>query len=164
MKDRHIINLIENAPFTSLSETELQTIKAHTVECDSCATAFAAAQLSSVMLKERTAEVFEPSPFFPTRVMAHLRERQATNNTWAWARIWRAAGALASSMVATVAALAVLTVVIPESPSTAFETSTARNVYSAEEVILNPDINLDDQASDGFVLTTLYDVAEDTVK
>lgn len=164
MKDQHIISLIENTCFGSISEPDLQTIKAHTAECDSCESAFAAARLASVMLRERTAKTFEPSPFFQTRVMAHLRERQAANETWAWSRIWRSTGALASSMVATVVALAVLTFVVPDS-STNVELVdvSARNAYSVEEVILNPGDSLE-EVSDGLILTTLYDAAEDTVK
>ena len=165
MKDKHIINLIENTGFGSLSASDLETIRAHATECEPCERAFAAARLSFLMLKERNAETFEPSPFFQTRVLAQLRERQSANEVWSWSRIWRATGALASSMVATVAALAILTFAIPESPTTTelLETASARNVYSAEEVILNPD-DLLDEASDGFVLTTLYDATEDMVK
>lgn len=164
MQDKHIINLIENTSFGSISESDLETIRAHAAECNSCHSAFTAARLAFVMLQERATETVEPSPFFQTRVMAHLRERQAAN-TWSWSRIWRATGALASSMVATVAALAVLTFVIPESSTTAefLEGASARNAYSAEEVILNPGDSLD-EISDGFVLTTLYDATEDTVK
>ena len=82
--------------------------------------------------------MFEPSPFFHRRVLAHLRERQAANETWAWHCI-RATAALASSMVATVAALAVLTFVIPDGQlSSDFAETSARNAFSAEEVILNP--------------------------
>lgn len=163
MKDQHIISLIENTSFGSISESDLETIKAHAAECDSCESAFAAARLAAVMLRERTAETFEPSPFFQTRVMAHLRERQAANDTWAWSRIWRAAGALASSMVATVVALAVLTFVVPDSSTGELVEASARNAYSVEEVILNPGESLD-EVSDSHILTTLYDAAEDTVK
>ena len=166
MKDKHIINLIVNTVFASLSEADLETIRTHAAECESCERAFAAARLSFLLLKGRSVETFEPSPFFQTRVMAHLRERQAANEGWSWTRIWRATGALASSMVATVAALAILTFMIPESPTTAdlLEGTTARNAYSAEEVILNPGDLFDEQVSDGFVLTTIYDAAEDTVE
>ena len=164
MKDQHIISLIENTSFGSISESDLETIKAHAAECDACESAFAAARLASVMLRERTAETFEPSPFFQTRVMAHLRERQTANDTWAWSRIWRAAGALASSMVATVLALAVLTFVVPDSSTTGeLVEASARNAYSVDEVILNPGDSLD-EVSDSHILTTLYDAAEDTVK
>jgi anti-sigma-K factor RskA len=166
MKEKHIIGLLENTSFGSISAADLKLIEVHAAECDSCARAFTAARVAAAMLRERTAESFEPSAFFQTRVMAHLRERQATAEKWSWIRVWRAAGALASSMVAVVVALAVLTFVVPESLTTAelLETTSARNSYSAEEVILNPNEFADEQVSDGFVLTTLYDAAEDTVK
>lgn len=165
MKDKHIVDLIESTPFGNLSERDLTTIRAHVADCADCSRAFKAAQVSAVMLKERVAETFEPLPFFHTRVLANLRERQAANEPWGWSRIWRASGALASSMLATVAALAVLTFVIPESqPGYDLETTSARNAYSAEEVILNQGELADEQVSDGYVLTTLYDSAEDTVE
>ena len=157
MKDKHIINLLESAPLAKLSETDLSEVRAHTGECAGCLQAFEAAQIAALLLKERAAETFEPSPFFHTRVMATLRERQTANDQWAWSRMWRSAGALASSMVATVAALAVLTFVIPGQVT---PEATALSAYSAEEVILNHG-DSDDQVSDGQVLTTLYDAEED---
>src|SRR2546430_6531235 len=116
MKEEHIISLIENMPLAGLSETELTAIRTHTVDCVNCRRAFEAAEISSLLLKERAAEATKalgPSPFFHTRVMANLRERQAADESWAinsWTlgRMVRVAGALASSMVATVAALAIL--------------------------------------------------------
>jgi hypothetical protein len=160
MKDKHIINLLESAPLAELSETDLSEVRLHAGECAGCRQAFEAAQIASLLLKERSAETFEPSPFFHTRVMATLRERQATNEQWAWSRMWRSAGALASSMVATVAALAVLTFVIPAQVSTVSQETSALSAFSAEEVILNHGES-DDQVSDGQVLTTLYGADED---
>ncbi len=160
MKDKHIINLLESAPLAELSKSDLSEIRAHAGECAGCLQAFEAAQIAALLLKERAAETFEPSPFFHTRVMATLRERQTANDQWAWSRVWRSAGALASSMVATVAALAVLTFVIPGQVTTVTPETSALSAYSAEEVILNHGES-DDQASDGQVLTTLYDAEED---
>lgn len=159
MKDKHIINLLESGPLAGLSESDLSEVRSHAGECAGCYQAFEAAQIAALLLKERTAETFEPSPFFQTRVMATLRERQRANEQWAWSRMWRAAGALASSMVATVAALAVLTFVIPGQTTITSET-TALSTFSAEEVILNHG-EADDQVSDGQVLTTLYEAEED---
>lgn len=159
MKDKHIINLLESGPLAELSESDLSEIRAHADECAGCHQAFEAAQIAALLLKERAAETFEPSPFFHTRVMATLRERQAANEQWAWSRMWRAAGALASSMAATVAALAVLTFVIPGQVTTVTP-ETALSAYSAEEVILSHGES-DDQFSDGQVLTTLYGADED---
>lgn len=166
MKDKHIINILESTPLASLSQDELTAIRAHTGECSGCRQAFEAAQISALLLKERVAETFEPSPFFHTRVLAALRESQKATEPWDWSRIWRATGALASSMVATVAALVVLTFVVPETQTSTelLEATSARNAYSAEEVILNQGELPDDQVSDSHVLTTLYGVDEDTLR
>jgi anti-sigma-K factor RskA len=165
MRDEHIISLIENAPLASLSENDLTAIRAHIGHCSDCLRAFEAAQISALLLRERAAEVFEPSPFFHTRVMATLRERQANAswaNSWALGRMWRAAGALASSMVATVAALAVLTFVIPGSQVTSEpqQLGSLSNNYSAEEVLLNQSEQPDELLSDAQVLNTIYDGEE----
>ena len=122
MRDEHIIIIIENVPLASLGEDELSAIRAHTRSCSNCLQAFQAAQVSQRLLKERAAVEVEPSPFFHTRVLATLRERQA-NNSWAFIRMWRSAGALASSMAAAVALLAVLTFVVPESQVTSQQMS-----------------------------------------
>ena len=165
MSDKHIINLIERIPFSGLSENDLSAIKSHTAYCPDCLQAFEAAHVSALLLKERVAEPFEPSPFFQTRVMAHLRERQAANESWAWSRLWRSAGALASSMVATVAALALLTFVVPGTQMSAGSTEmTAVNAYSAEAVLLDQSGTSDDQISDGQILTSLYGPDEDSVR
>ena len=161
MKDEHIISLIESGPLASLSETDLAAIRVHTDHCSDCLRAFKAAQVSSLLLKERAAEVFEPSPFFHTRVMATLRERQAEGALtplWTLARLWRSAGALASTMLATVAALAVLTFVIPgnELGNASQPVTSLVHSYSAEEVILNETAQMEEQLSDDQLLTTIY--------
>ena len=155
MRDDHIINLIENTSLASLSENDLTAIRAHTDHCSDCRQAFQAAQVSALLLKERALAEFEPSPFFQTRVMATWRERQAASE-WGWSRMWRAAGALASSMVATVAALAVLTFAIPATQVVSgTQASAAPHGYSAEELILDQTAQLEDE-SDGQLLTTIY--------
>jgi carotenoid cleavage dioxygenase-like enzyme len=161
MKDEHIISLIENTSLASLSENDLTVIRAHAKDCSNCFQAFQAAQVSQLLLKEHAAVQFEPSPFFHTRVFATLRERQAVNDSWAFGRLWRAAGALASSMVATVAALAFLTFVIPDAQvATVSQASSLGNGYSAEEVIL--DQAQSEEASEGQLLTTIYGGDEET--
>jgi len=161
MSNNHIINLIESSPLASLSESDLRAIREHTPNCLDCHRAFEAAQISMLLLKERVAETFEPSPFFHTRVLATLRERETAGGLWAWSKVWRAAGALASSMVATVAALAVLTFAIPAGQTvTASQDMTALNAFSAEEVLLDQAESLNEQASEDQILRTLYE-AED---
>jgi hypothetical protein len=105
-------------------------------------------------LRERALEVVEPLPFFHTRVLAALRERQ--NEVPAFKRLWQTAGALVSSMTATVALLAVLSFVTPGTQTSGTAHAFETNGYSAEEVILNQNDLQDEQASDAQVLTTLY--------
>ena len=166
MKGQHIVSILENTPFAGLSESDLVLIRAHTNVCSDCWQAYEAAQISALLLKERAAETFEPSPFFQTKVLAILRERQTANEPWALARMWRAAGALVSSMAVTVATLAVLSFVVPSTQSTLVlqNVASVSNAYSAEAVILDQRDRPDDQISDDQVFTTLYGAEEDTVK
>ena len=157
MRDEHIISLLENASFAELSENDLVTIRIHVGDCEGCLSAFEAAQLSRLLLQERAGVEFEPPPFFHTRVLATLRERQAANDSWGFSRVWRAAGALASSMAAAVALLAVFTFVVPENQ---ISSQQVPNGYSAEEVILGQTAQLED-ASDGQLLTTIYGIDEE---
>jgi hypothetical protein len=135
-------------------------IRAHTKDCSNCFQAFQAAQVSLRLLKEhaavQAASDFGPSPFFHTRVLATLRERQAVNDSWAFGRLWRAAGALASSMVVTVATLAFLTFVIPDTQLA----TVSQAGPSAEEVIL--DQAQSEEVSEGQLLTTIYGGDEET--
>lgn len=156
MKDNHIINLLESVPFASLSENEHREIRAHAASCVDCGRAYEVAVVSSSLLREGAGEVFEPSPFFQTRVMAALREQQSEPR--GLARLWRTAGALVSSMTATVALLAVLSFMIPATQST-LEAS-AFNAYAAEDVILDQEV-AQDQVSDAEVFSTLYQSDED---
>ena len=156
MNDNHIINRLENVPFADLQEDDHRAMRAHSADCTDCAQAYKVAMVSSALLIEGSGEVFEPSPFFQTRVMAAIREQQ--NEPRGFSKLWRTAGALVSTLSAGVALLAVLTFAIPSTP-TATE-ATALNSYSAEEVIL-------DQAetalehTDAEILSTIYQAEED---
>ncbi|HXD29597.1 MAG TPA: hypothetical protein VN643_00680 [Pyrinomonadaceae bacterium] len=159
LRDEHIIDLIEQNALNEISGADLTRVHSHVKLCASCERAYDAAQVSSALLKEQAAAAFEPSPFFQTRVLAALREHQAANE-WSWSRMWRATGALASSMLAGVLAIAVLTFVAPGVSPDA-EVSLAGNGYSAEEVILNQNEPAEDQVSDAQVLKSLYESDEE---
>jgi hypothetical protein len=165
MKNEHVIGILEAKPLAALDANDLAQIRAHAAGCESCRHAYEASQVSAVLLQERAAETFEPSPFFQTRVLAALGERQAANETWAWSRLWRTAGGLASSMVATVATLAILTFVVPGTQTTQSpDPASALNAYSTEAVVLDANALPDDQISDSEVLTTLYGPDDQVVK
>jgi len=87
-------------------------------------------------------------------VLAALRERQANDRVPAFARWWKSAGALAASMAATTAALAVLTFF---APNTATETGpTAALIPSSAETVVLDQNQSDDQMTDDQVLSAIY--------
>ena len=157
MNDKHITELLDNTALASLSQVELEEIRAHARECEPCRTAFAAAQLSAVMIKQRAQAVIEPSPFFQTRVMAAWREQQATENMPALWRLWKSARALVSSMALATVALGALSFMI-SAPTTNTLDATA-SAYSAESVILGQDS--EDQLTYEQVLNAIYTDDED---
>ena len=160
MRDEHIKRLLDEAPLSSLGRAELAAVRAHAEGCEECRHAVAAAQLSSLLLKARTREVFEPSPFFQTRVLAAARERRGAEEGWTFARLWRSAGLLVSSMAATTAALAVFTFVAPAAEQTTPQ-ELAAGTYSAESVILG---EASEEMTYDQVLTSLYGSEEETAR
>ena len=153
MKDKHIIEVIDNVALASLSPIELDEVKTHTRDCASCLTAFEAAQLSALVLRERAQVKIEPSPFFHTRVLAAVREqRAAAESAPAFSRLWKSASALVSSMALVTMALAVMTFVYPD-PATAVTEPTVA-IDAAESVIFD---QADEQLTYEQVLATIYD-------
>src|ERR1041384_287406 len=114
MRDEHITKLLDETPIASLSADALARVRAHAAQCATCRHAFAAAQISALL----------------------LRERQAAGNVSPLSRLWRTAGALVSAMAVTVAALAALTFVAPpaEQTTTAQETATV-NAYTVDDIL-----------------------------
>lgn len=162
MRDEHIKKLLDEAPLASLGGAELAAVRAHVAACDECRRAFDAAQVSSLLLKERAAESHEPSPFFQTRVLAALRERRAAEEErWTFAWLWKSAGLLVSSMAATVAALAVFTFVAPQEQATGQELASG-GTYSAESVIF--DEGAEEQMTYDQVLTSLYGAEDEAAR
>ncbi|HEY6802772.1 MAG TPA: hypothetical protein VI306_04250 [Pyrinomonadaceae bacterium] len=149
MKDKHVIDILDETPLRSLSAEQHNIIRSHSLECSTCMSAYQAAKISSVVLAERVQTVIEPGPFFQTRVMAALREQQAVEGVPAWLRLWKAAGALVSSMAVATVALAALSFAVPSTAPD--QTATAA---SAESIIL--DQASDEQLSYEQVLSTIY--------
>lgn len=161
MRDGHIIEILESGPFDALAESDLAEARAHAEVCAGCRRAFEAARASSLLLRERAAREFEPPPFFQTRVLSALRERQA-EQVWALPRLWKAAGALFASMLASVAALGALTFLAPgASQPDAPDEAAVEEVYSAEESILAQGGATDEEMTYDQVLSVVYEPEDD---
>jgi len=152
MKDDHIIEILENRSFAELSASDRDLIKSHIEVCVSCHTAYEAAQLSSLIIKERAQTLIEPTPFFQTRVMAAWREQQANDNIPALRRLWNSSRALVTSMALTTAALGALSFVLPATQSQSYDDTATAN--SAESIIF--DQGGDEPLSYEQVMSTIY--------
>jgi len=150
MNDKHITEVLDSVALAALSPSELDEIRAHARDCEPCGNAFAAAQLSALVIKERAQAVIEPSPFFQTRVMAALREQQAAESVPALWRLWKSARGLVSSMALTTAALAALSFMV-STPATSTTDQTV--ALTAESVILGQDA---DDLTYEQVMNTIY--------
>lgn len=157
MTNKHITEILDRASIAMLSESELNEVRVHALECMSCRDAYEAARLSAMVLKTRAEARIEPSPFFQTRVMAALREQQAVESVPAMLRLWRSAKALVSTMAVTTAALAVVSFMQPSQTTTAPEQTAS--VYSEYSVIMDQDA--EDQMSYEQVLSTIYQDDDD---
>ena len=153
MKDKHIIEVLDNSSILSLSESELNEVQAHVRDCVSCRDAYEAARLSTIILQNRAQATIEPSPFFQTRVMAAWREQQAVESMPALWRLWSSAKALVSAMAVTTAALAVLSFMMPAPATPAVDQTVS--ALSAESVIMGQ--ASDEQMSYEQVISTIYE-------
>lgn len=156
MKDEHIIKILDRVPLTSLTESELKTIRTHVEHCHECLHAFEAAQISMLLIKGRADETIEPSPFFHTRVMAAIRERKVSVEISAFKRFWKAANSLVYSMTALVIVLVALTI-FSTGISTDWEQDAAVNQSLPEEVILYQEAMSDNRLTDEQVFSTIYE-------
>lgn len=158
MGDTHVINILDEKPLTAFSESELGSIRAHIADCVDCARAFKAAQLSELLIKERVAQsaadALNANPFFQTRVLAAWREQRGQR--WSFGRLWKATGALVSSMVVTTAALAALTFIVPAEEATPAPIAVAST--SAESVMF--DEGQDEMTNEQALNAIYYDEEE----
>ena len=156
MQDNHIVKMLEKKPFSALSQDEFVVIKAHIAECPGCLHTYESAKVTEILIRARTAELATPSPFFKTRVMAAIRERQLSPELPAIVRMWRAAGALVSTLAMLVAILIGVTF-YNHGPDQQPEINVSENIYSLEYVEFGQPDFADYGVAYDQVLGTIYD-------
>jgi predicted anti-sigma-YlaC factor YlaD len=162
MRDTHIIRMLEEKPFGSLSEIEISNTESHISHCSECRRAYDAARISASLVLAQTSEGVEAGPFFTTGVMATLRERHLSPEGPALVRMWRAAGAVVLAMAALVVILVGLTVFSQGSDSQIQPAAitASQDVYSPEYVVLEQgDLDDGDMVSDQLI-ATMYDLGD----
>lgn len=138
MRNEHILDILDEKAFGELTEVERRSMEIHTAQCRNCLQAYKAAQISSILLKTNAEQIFEPSPFFQTRVMANLREKQVSINPFlAFGKMWRASRSLLAMMTTIVAVLIVLTIFTSKFNKVSSASASTYDSYSPDVVILN---------------------------
>ena len=159
MPDTHIIRTLEEKPFDSLSGDDIASVESHIAICDECKCAYDAARIAASFIQARTAETEDVGPFFNTRVMAAIRDRRLSREEPPLVRMWRAAGALVSTMAILVVMLAGMTI-FSESPDSQMTIASSQNIYSPEYVVLERGNLGDDELANDQVVSTIYDLED----
>lgn len=160
MNNQHITEIFAERSLNDLSAAERLTIEDHIAGCASCARAYRAAGIAENLLQARAQTGVEPPPFFKTRVMATIRQRQS--QSFSPATLWQTARAMLASLAVIVALLVAVNLYVGGFTATSefTETTASNNIYSADWVLLE---NGDATAglTDSEVLTTLYESTGD---
>jgi len=159
MADTHIIRTLEEKPFDSLSAGDIASAESHIAICDECKSAYDAARIAASLIQARTAETVDVGPFFKTRVMAAIRESRLSPEESPLVRMWRAAGALVSTMAVLLVMLAGMTI-FSESPDSQMTMAASQNLYSPEYVVLERGDLGDDELANDQVVSTIYDLED----
>ncbi len=155
MLDSHIVRMLGERTASAFSEEEITVIEAHVADCPDCLRAYEAARISETLIRARAAQTIAPSPFFKTRVMAAIRERQLSPELPAIVRMWKAASALVSMLAIFVAVLIGVTF-YSNSSDTQPESIVSESIYSLEYVEFEQAETGDDGVAYDQVLGTIY--------
>jgi hypothetical protein len=159
MADTHIIKLLEEKSFNSLSSIEITHAESHISVCKDCKPAYDAARIACVLIEARASETFEAGPFFKTRVMAEIREKRLSAEEPAFVRMWKAARALVSTMAVLLVILSGITIFKP-GPDSQFPPAAlaaSQNIYSPEYVVLDGSDSGEDELANDQVIGTIYE-------
>lgn len=160
MKDEHILLLLDSDRFGSLSRSDALRIEMHMAQCDRCRQAHAAAKVAAALLHARAGATIEPSPFFSTRVMAAVRERQNAPALLDLFTMWKSARGLVLSAISLVVLLAGLTFLTPQQNGNGVVALAPGN-YSTEGVVFSDELaNADASPSNEQVMDVVF-TAED---
>jgi predicted anti-sigma-YlaC factor YlaD len=161
MPNTHIIKTLEGKPFDSLSGDDIASVESHIAICDECKSAYDAARIAASLIQARTAETVDVGPFFKTRVVAAIRDRRLSPEEPPLVRMWKAAGALVSTMAVLLVILAGMTIFSKGPDSPIWLTMPAsQNLYSPEYVVLERGDLGDNELANDQVVSTIYDMED----
>ena len=136
MKNQHITDILNKHTFNGLGENDVAIIESHIAHCRSCLKSYQAWQISSTLLKVGALQTFSPSPFFETKLMAAVREKQAKSVAFFW-RWWQASNTVIAAMIFAVVALLFMTLLSPKASFNQSEQASILDNYSTDEIIFD---------------------------
>ena len=160
MPDTHIIRRLADKPFDSLNGDDIASVESHIAICDECRSAYDAARIAAGLIQARMAETVDVGPFFQTRVMAAIREGRLSPEEPPLVRMWRAAGALVSTIALLLVMLAGMTIFSKSTDSQMLTVAASQNLYSPEYVVLERGDPGDDELATDQVVSTIYDLED----
>lgn len=162
MSDTHIIKLLEEKPFSSLSPADIARAESHIDSCGECKSAYNAARIAALLIEVRASQTVEVGPFFKTRVMATIREGRLSAEEPALVRMWRAASALVSTIGILLVILTGITIFSqgPDSQMPPTAMAAGQNIFSPEYVVLDRGDLGDDELANDQVIPTMYDLED----
>ena len=158
MKDKHIVNLLDEKKLKELSADERERIETHVAECAACRSEYEAARVAHLVLKTRASQTLEPTPFFEARVMNAWRERQAALKPVGdrIRQMWQDAKLLISGLTTSVALLAVMSLVVPQAANDAGSMYASTNDYYTVESLVFEGQEMPEEITDGQLFEAIY--------
>jgi hypothetical protein len=138
---------------------QISGIRSHAEGCGNCRAAYESWLIAGSLIKCRSAETLEPSPFIETRIMAAIREARDRARPAFLAVVWQKAGMVLASIVAVVVILASLTLIAGRAPAGTVAQDVSSSSYSAEQVVMgDPGSALDDSVTNSQVADTVFNL------
>lgn len=139
---------------------QLSELRLHSEGCEGCRAMYQNWLISDSLIKCRSAETLEPTPFVETRIVAAIRAAKDRSKPAFLAALWQKAGVVLTSIVALVVILVSLTLIsTPSSIGNVAQdvSSVSSGSYSAEQVVMgDPGSVADDNLTNTQVADTLF--------
>jgi hypothetical protein len=156
MRCRQIRKAIE-AHFPDAADSDWRpSILAHCETCSECREKVDAAMMATTLIRARSFQEIEPSPFFKTRVLAAIRDRGAAAVRRQTERMWSSARMVVASMFVVVVVLLALNLFAPKPVAPRPVDPMVSGEASVERIVMDDNPAADDSPTSGQVLDTVF--------
>ena len=155
MKCRQVRKAIDERLPDAADRDQRLAILAHCEVCAECRGVLEAAEITGRLIRARSLQEIEPSPFFRTRVLAAIRDRGAVAVRRQSERMWSSARAVVASMFVVVVVLLALNLFAPK-PVQQIAGGEILRRDSVERIVMDDNNTADESLTSGQVLDTVF--------